>query len=218
LVAEIFIKSRLTNNKVLAILRTYNYHSISTGYLYLKDGDTPSYITNFNILHDLEISEIQILNHQGRWVATRNVQPGQSYDIKLIGLGLDTTPLAFDGAKLLAYDSLIGSDQTAYYRISVPMDIKKKEIHIVAKGLQQSQSLSVQEYSKPAALSFVRLNYGDGNQPITTLARRTLYDHVLNDVRVVFDTDQIDQPQNMHRIQHIDIQVELRTAKTNCWI
>ena len=39
LIGEIFTKSSLANNRVLCILRVYNYHRKPDGYLYIKDGD-----------------------------------------------------------------------------------------------------------------------------------------------------------------------------------
>ncbi len=39
LIGEIFTKSSLANNRVLCILRVYNYHRKPDGYPYIKDGD-----------------------------------------------------------------------------------------------------------------------------------------------------------------------------------
>ena len=44
LIAELFTKRRLGNNRVLCILRPYNFHRNSEGYLYIKDGDHPKFI------------------------------------------------------------------------------------------------------------------------------------------------------------------------------
>ena len=61
IIGEIYTKSRLSNNQVLSMLRVYNYHDKSDGYLYIKDGDVPKFLTNFNIIHRTEITQWNIL-------------------------------------------------------------------------------------------------------------------------------------------------------------
>ena len=51
LIAELYTVRRLSNDKVLCMFRPYNYHKISSGYLYIKDGDVPKFITNINIVY-----------------------------------------------------------------------------------------------------------------------------------------------------------------------
>ena len=49
LIAELYTRNLLANNKVLCWLRIYNYHRDSEGYLYIKDNDQAMFVTNFNI-------------------------------------------------------------------------------------------------------------------------------------------------------------------------
>lgn len=213
LVAELITRSRLSNNRVLCWLRTHDYHSVADGYLYIKDGDIPKFITNFDIIHETEIREISILNNQGRWVASRTVYPGQTVDLKMEGEGLSNTTLAFEGAQLVQYDSLIGNDKIGYYRLKIPMDIKNREIRIVSFGKPVGPSLNVVEHARPAPLSFVNLDFGAGSKSMPKYGRQVQYDHVVNDVLLEFDTDAIDKVSNMHGVQHLNVKVELRTSR-----
>lgn len=58
LIAEIFTRRILANDRVLCWLRTYNYHKQSEGYLYIKDGDKALFISNFNITPKTRIDDI----------------------------------------------------------------------------------------------------------------------------------------------------------------
>lgn len=215
IIAEIHTRSRLSNNRVLSWLRVYNFHDKADGYLYMKDGDDPKFITNFNIIHQTEITNISVLSSRGEWKSTAKVNPGQTIDLKVEGFGMDNAPLLFEDIQTIAFDSLIGNNRVGYYRIDIPLDIKKKEIRIYQNGQPLNKSLQVVEYDEPAPLSFVNLNYGeqpinivDQNQPI-------LYESVINDLLLEFDTDLIDRPNDMHGVQYLDIKVELRTAKND---
>ena len=73
LVAEIYTKNSLTNNQVLCVLRVYNYHRKSDGYLYIKDGDAARFITNFEITPKTTISRISILRN-GVWSQNLSVR------------------------------------------------------------------------------------------------------------------------------------------------
>ncbi len=215
IIAEIHTKSRLSNNRVLSWLRVYNFHDKTDGYLYMKDGDDPRFITNFNIIHRTEITDISVLSSQGEWKATTRVNPGQTIDLKVEGFGMDNAPLLFEDVQTINFDSLIGSNTVAYYRIDIPIDIKKKEIRIFQNGQLLNKSLQVVEYDEPAPLSFVKLNYGD--QPISIVDQNQpiLYEKVINDLMLEFDSDLIDRPNDMHGVQYLDIKVELRTAKND---
>lgn len=215
IIGEIHTRSRLSNNKVLAWLRVYNFHNKADGYLYLKDGDNPTFITNFNIIHRTEITNISVLTARGEWKSTTRVNPGQTIDLKIEGFGMDNAPLIFEGIQTIAFDSLIGNNSVGYYRIDVPIDIKKKEIRIFQNGRSLNKSLQIVEYDEPAPLSFVKLNYGQEAIGIVDQNRPILYESVINDLMLEFDTDLIDRPGSMHGVQYLDIKVELRSAKND---
>lgn len=215
IIGEIHTRSRLSNNRVLSWLRVYNFHDKADGYLYIKDGDDPRFITNFNIIHRTEITNISVLTSRGEWRPTTKVNPGQTIDLKVDGFGMDNAPLVFEDIQTIAFDSLIGNNSVGYYRIDIPIDIKKKEIRIFQNGQPLNKSLQIVEYNEPAPLSFVRLNYGETPISIVDQNRAILYESVINDLMLEFDTDLIDRPNDMHGVQYLDIKVELRSSKND---
>ncbi len=215
IIAEIHTRSRLSNNQVLSSLRVYNFHDKSDGYLYMKDGDDPKFITNFNIIHRTEITNISMLTPQGEWRSTRQVNPGQSVDLKIEGYGMNNAPLIFEGVQTIDFDSLAGTNSVSYYRIDIPMDIKRKTIRIFQNGEPLNTSLQIAEYDNRAPLSFVKVNYGETPISIVDQNRPILYESVVNDVVIEFDTDMIDRPGAMHGVQYLDLKVELRSEKND---
>ncbi|MEM8894751.1 MAG: hypothetical protein AAGC88_09245 [Bacteroidota bacterium] len=213
IIAEIHTRSRLSNNQVLSTLRVYNYHDKSDGYLYMKDGDDPAFITNFNIIHRTEITDISVLTSRGKWRSTRKINPGQSIDLKIEGYGMENAPLIFEGVQTIDFDSLTGTNEVSYYRIDIPMDIKRKTIRIFQNGEPLNASLQVEEYDNRSPLDFVNINYGTTPITIVDQNRPILYESVINDVVLEFDTDMIDRPGAMHGVQYLDLKVELRSDK-----
>ncbi len=214
LIAEIYTRSRLSNNQVLCWLRPYNYHNQSQGYLYIKDGDDSEFLTNLNILHETEIQKISVLTDQGRWQATNSVNPGQLVDLKVEGVGLNNAPLYFEGINKVAIDSLTGDDRVQYYRLDIPMDIRKKEIRIIQLGEYTGRSISIDEYHRPAPLDFVNVNVGNRTYRLTDVEGPILYDQTISDIVVEFNPELIDKAV-MHGLQQVDLQFEIRSSRND---
>src|SRR5690606_17296924 len=110
LIAEIFTKSELNNDKVLCLLRTYSYHRKKDGYLYIKDGDKARFVTNFDITPKTSISEISIQRDGRNWIASNIVYPGEVVHVKLEGQGLHKGSFGFYGAPVQRSDSLVRNE------------------------------------------------------------------------------------------------------------
>ena len=67
LIAELYTRSYLSNDRVLCQLRVYNTHRQADGYLYIKDGDLAKYITNFDITPRPRIATLSVLHRGGDW-------------------------------------------------------------------------------------------------------------------------------------------------------
>ena len=132
LIAEIYTKSSLNNNKVLCLLRTYAYHRKSEGYLYLKDGDRARFITNFDITPKLNIQHIYVQREGQDWKETNTVYPGELINLKMEGEGLHKGSFRFVGASQIYGDTLVRNENVAFFKLRIPLDINTKRIEILA--------------------------------------------------------------------------------------
>ncbi len=83
-----FYPQQLANNRVLCILRPYNYHRITDGYLYIKDGDDPRFITNLNITPKTTITRVSVMHEGGDWTRTWGLSGGK---VNVKSKGKDST-------------------------------------------------------------------------------------------------------------------------------
>lgn len=98
---------RLTNDKVLCVLRPYSYHNQSDGYLYLKDGDEPRFITNITIVPEPKINRISILRKGGDWLESTSLNPGEIVEIRLEGESLNRTRFYFEDLVDVTTDTVL---------------------------------------------------------------------------------------------------------------
>ncbi|MBN2486091.1 MAG: hypothetical protein JXB34_08965 [Bacteroidales bacterium] len=213
LIAEMFTKQRLANNKVLCVFRPYNLHRVNNGYLYLKDGDAPQFITNVNITPATQIEKISILNDGSEWRESRNIHPGQTFDLKLEGKGLHKAKFRFEDLVDLTSDTLIRSENEIIFKLRVPHDITKKRITIYNFNNPTGQSLNVIEYQRPRELDFVFLNYGDFGRRVSGIKEPILYDDVIKNLTISFNTDKIDD-EKLYGKQYLNVKVQI-TGKKN---
>ncbi|MCS6794965.1 MAG: hypothetical protein RMJ97_02675 [Raineya sp.] len=210
LVAEIFTKSLLSNGKILCVLRPYGQHRISESYLYIKNGDEPVCITNFNVTPKTIINNI-IIFHEGN--RRENVfYPGEVVDVRIEGLALHKARFRFDGLNSIASDSLIRTENVQTFRLQVPLNISKKEVEIFNRNEKVGRTIPVSEYQRPHQLNFVRINYGAGRQVLTELPQTILYPFTIKDIEVSFDYDKIDENKLFGR-QFVSIDVTIFNAK-----
>lgn len=211
LVAEIFIKSLMNNGKFLCVLRPYGQHRISESYLYIKAGDEPVCITNFNVTPKTIINNI-IIFHEGN--RRENVfYPGETVDVRIEGLALHKARFRFDGLNVLTSDSLIRTENVQTFRLQVPMNISKKEIEIFNRNDKIGRTIPVSEYQRPhQQLNFVRINYGAGKQVLSELPQTILYPYTIKDIEVSFDYDKIDENKLFGR-QFVSIDITIFNAR-----
>ncbi len=214
LIAEIFIKSITSDNKVLADIKTYDLHRIKDGYLYIKDGSRTMFMTNFNIVNKPEISKIEILREGGDWTSSLNVYPGEKIEVKIEGNGLYDAEITFDGCNQNK-DSVRVSDKVIFYDVSIPIDIPRKKIMVFLNKNITSHELMVREYKRPADLEFVEINYGTRNYAITNkhFNQAVFYDKTIKDINIVFNSDKIDYKNKLYGKQYLTIEIRILDDK-----
>ncbi|MBX2842912.1 MAG: hypothetical protein KTR26_14170 [Flammeovirgaceae bacterium] len=209
LVAEIFTRSSLSNNRVLCWLRVYAYHRIGDGYLYIKDGDEAQFITNFRIGHKTKITKVSILRSGEEWTDNLSIYPGELIDVRVEGVALDKANLRFAGLYKLLTDSAQSNDHRQVFTLSIPITISKRRIYLTDHGEQTPFSLVVKEFQKPMPLDFVKINYGEGARPITEFDGPVLYNKNIQDVIISFDASLLDRAEKLHGKQYLSIDIQV---------
>jgi hypothetical protein len=123
LVAELFTRSRLSNDRILCEVRVYAYHRKSEGFLFIKDGDRPRFITNIDITPQTQIQNILIQRNGGDWVESNIVYPGERIALRLEGEGFQKSAFSFQGTSDLRFDSLVRNEKVSVFEMSIPEDI-----------------------------------------------------------------------------------------------
>ncbi len=215
LVAELFARTYLSNDRVLCQLRVYNTHRQSDGYLYIKDGDVARFITNFDITPRPRIAALSVLHRGGDWGPNTTINPGETVDVRLEGESLLKGRYHFDGANIIPSDSSTRSEKAVIYRVQVPLSSVRKRIEIFNGNASTGFSLQVKEAQRPHPLNFVQVNYGDGPHPATQLNGPTLYDKTIPDVVFSFNTNAIDEAGNLYGRQYLTMDVRTVDEKGN---
>lgn len=215
LIAEIFTKSRLLNDKVLVELRPYAYHQKTEGYLYLKDGDRAQFITNVDISHKTKINEIFLQRDGEDWKKGNAVYPGEIVNVRFQGQGLHRGEFNFYGAPLLVGDSLVRNEDVAYFKIKVPMDITAREIEIFHENKSTGKSLQVKEYQRPSPFNFIDIKLGLKNYQLNEINHPIYYEKTLSDVVIDFDERKLDRPNALHGRQYLTIRVKISNKSGN---
>ena len=215
LVAELFTRSYLSNDRVLCQLRVYNTHRQSDGYLYIKDGDLAKYITNFDITPRPSIATLSVLHRGGDWTTSPTVNPGETVDVRLEGESLLKGRYHFDGANIIPSDSSTRSEKTVIYRVQVPLSSVRRRVVVFDGNVPTSFALNVKEAQRPHPLNFVQVNYGNGPRPITQLNGPVLYDKTISDVVFSFNTNAIDESGDLYGRQYLTMDVRTVDDKGN---
>ena len=215
LIAELYPRSYLSNDRVLCQLRVYNTHRQSDGYLFIKDGDVAKYITNFDITPRPRIASLSVLHRGGDWGSNTTVSPGETVDVRLEGESLLKGRYHFDGANIVPSDSSTRSEKVVIYRVQVPLSSVRKRIAIFDGSVPTDFGLNVKEAQRPHPLNFVQVNYGNGPHPATQLNGPILYDKTISDVVFSFNTNAIDESGNLYGRQYLTMDVRTVDDKGN---
>jgi hypothetical protein len=215
LIAELYTRSYLSNDRVLCQLRVYNTHRQADGYLFIKDGDVAKYITNFDITPRPRIAALSVLHRGGDWGSNATISPGETVDVRLEGESLLKGRYHFDGGNIIPSDSSTRSEKVVIYRVQVPLSSVRRRITVFDGSTPTDYGLTVKEAQRPHPLNFVQVNYGNGPHPATQLNGPVLYDKTIPDVVFSFNTNAIDESGNLYGRQYLTMDIRTVDDKGN---
>ncbi len=209
LVAEIYTRSYLSDNRVLCYLKTYNYHRAEEGYLYIKDGDDALFITNFNITPVTSISGLSVMRDGGEWMRDPSVYPGETVSVKIEGTALYKARFHFEDVQDITSDTLLRNENEVVMKIKIPLDIGRKRIGLYNNSMYTGQGLTVKEYEIPRPFDYIMVNYGDINRTVSGIHGPVLYDKTIRDIVISFNPDRIDNRDKLYGRQHVTIDLRV---------
>jgi hypothetical protein len=213
LIAEIFTRQFLSNDRVLCYLRPYNTHRQTEGYLYIKENDVARYLTNLDITPQTVIRNVQVLHRGGEWTPGLSVSPGETVDVRLEGEGLQKARISFEDLPIIPSDSSVRTDARLVYRVRVPVSFDKRKSNVYNAGQPTGYALNIREFQRPHPLDFVSVAYGDAARPITRLNGPVLYDGTIRDVVFQFNPNGIDTPELLFGKQYLSFEIRTVNAK-----
>lgn len=210
LVAELFTRNNVANNKVLCWLRLFNYHRISEGYLYIKDGDQARFITNFNVVPKTTIASVSLMHQGGDWSKDLSINPGEVFNLKIEGEGLQNAKFNFDDLINITSDSTLRSEEVMVYKLRVPLGISRKKVGIYNHTTNTGFALNVKEYQRPRNFDYVFINYGDGAKKVASLVDGPIfYEHVVKDITFTFTPNTIENDKKLFGRQHLIFEIRV---------
>lgn len=209
LIAELFTKSYLANDRVLCVIRPFNLHRQTEGYLYMKDGDDSKFIININITPKTTITNIQIMHEGQEWSSNLSVNPGEVVDVKIEGEGLHKARFHWEDVTDITSDTVIRNENLCYFRLKIPMDINKRRIILFNSINNSGFALNVKEYQSPRIFDFITLDYGDGNKTLSDLSSTVIQRKTIKDITVGFNTSKIDNNTKLYGKQYVDIDLRI---------
>lgn len=212
LIAELYTRNLLANNKVLCWLRVYNYHRDNEGYLYLKDDDQAMFITNFNITPQTRIDRITILR-DGNWVQDHDVYPGEVIDLRIEGQGLHKARFTFEELIDITPDTTIRSENLTLYKFRVPMDVTKNRLYLYNWANNTGRSLNVKEYQEPRPFDYISVNYDGVKHRMSDMPFQILIDKTIQDVIFSFDRSMIDAGEKLYGKQYLTFDITITGGK-----
>lgn len=209
LLAEIFTRSLLGNDRMLCWLRPYGYHRISEGYLYIKDGDDAKFITNFNLIEKASISKVTVLHDGSDWSENLNFYPGERADIRIEGNGLLRSVLNLEGIEDFVKDSTVATDQVMVFKTRIPTDFNKRKIRLLLNKKVTGIEFLIREFQLPRELDFVQIDFGSGYRSITDFNKPILYSKTIQNVVVRFLPDRIEGKARFYGKQYLTLDINL---------
>lgn len=207
LIAELYTKSVLANEKVLCYLRPYALHRPADGILYIKDCDDTKFITNFSISERTQIRAVSILRAAGEWSPTLSATPGEQVEIRIEGVGLTKTNFRVEDVSDVKRDSIRYNENLVVLKFRVPENVSKRTLTIFAGKATSGYQLTIREFQEPRVLDFVNLSFGDINKPMNSIDKPILYDKPITDMSISFSPDMIDEIRKQYGKQYLEITV-----------
>lgn len=209
LIAELFTKNPLTNNRVLCILRVYNYHKESESYLFIKDGDKAKFITNFSITPKTNIQKISVLHEGGDWSSNLNVNPGEIVDVKIEGESLNKGRFRFEDAEDLSADTTLRSESLILMKLRIPQGISKKKIELFNNGIPTGSALTIKEFQEARDFDYVTINYGEGDITVSKIKGLLMSPKTIRDIVIDFDRNKIDSQDKLYGKQYLKLGLKI---------
>jgi hypothetical protein len=209
LIGELFTVRRLTNDKVLCVLRPYHYHNQAEGYLYLKEGDEPRFITNITIVPEPKINRISVLRKGGTWVESNVLYPGETVEIRLEGESLNRTRFYFEDLKDVSTDTLLRNENAVHYKLQVPISIKKKSVSIFNKRVNTGKTLDIREHQRPREFDFVVVEYGGTPMRASEVTQPILKRGTIGNINLRFDGFLIDDADDLYGKQYLEVEIRV---------
>lgn len=217
LIAEIFTKSLLSNNKVLCVIRIYNFHRLTDGYLFLKEGDRARFITNFNILPQTAVTKVSLLREGQDYTENLNVFPGEQIEIKIEGTSLDRASFSIEDLSELKKDSISRNENISNIKVKIPISVSKRKLAIFNNGRATGYSLNVREYQRAKPIDFLEVSYGEKvseqHIAINTISAPILYKRSIKDIVINALPDKIDSDNRFYGRQFLRLKVTVTNAR-----
>ncbi|MFT7281513.1 MAG: hypothetical protein ACI9DM_001239 [Cyclobacteriaceae bacterium] len=216
LIAELYTKTRLNNDKILAEMRVYAFHRKSDGYLFIKDGDLPKFVTNVDITPKPKINTVEIQRAGKAWQQTTTIFPGERIKVRLQGEGLHKSKISFQGVNDLSFDSLVRSEELSIFDLEIPIAVSNRAVEIYNYNEPTGKTLNVSEYQKPRPLDFVILDLAGDEKIVQDIDKPIYFERNLTDLVIGFDYSKIDQDNDdLFGKQYLTIDVKLSSKEGN---
>ena len=212
-IGELYTRSALSNDKVLAWIRPFALHKASEGYLYLKDGDDLKFITNLAITNKTKVNKVLVMREGGDFTDNLAVSPGDNLEVRLEGTGLDRANFLFEGVTDAARDSATATDNVNVYHLRVPLNISRRKITIYRGKEPTGFELAVREFQTPHELDFVTLDWGAGPQAVNKLNKPNLYDRIVRQVTIGYNPARIDVGNKLYGKQYLSVEINIFNAR-----
>lgn len=212
-VGEIYTRSSLSNDKVLAWIRPYALHRASDGYLYIKDGDDLKFITNLNILPKTRIDRVMLRHQGGDFGGNLTVSPGEQVDVRIEGTGMERVAFSFEGAQNVIRDSALATENVSVYSLRVPVNISGRKMVILRGKEPTGFEMTVREFQTPREFDFISLNWGDGEQEVDKLTKPILYDKTIPELTLSVNRQKIDAGGKMYGKQYLMVEINIFNAR-----
>jgi hypothetical protein len=210
LIAELFTIKGLANDKVLCKLTAFNLHRNTEGYLYIKNGDAPVFITNLDITPQMHITSIYLLHEGEDWKPGVRVHPGERVDVAIVGESLHKARFSWLDVENITSDTLGQTETRHQYKLVVPIDINKKEIVLLNNGQPSGKVLVVDEYQRPRPFDYITLRYGYNTRvKVNAVSSAIISRSVVRDFSLAFNKDEIDSRVKLYGKQYVDIDVRV---------
>ena len=213
LIAELFTLRRLTNDRVMCEFRPYRDHRIQDGYLFIKDGDSPVFMTNVEIAPSPEILAASILRNGDTYTSDLTVKPGESFELRLEGNSLTKARFNFEELEVIGSDSLVQSDVLRTYKLKVPLSVSRRKLNLYDGSSPTGIVLTIAEHQRARPLDFIEIDYGAGPVVVDSIRQPILHPKTVKDLVISFNPDRIDDSEHLYGRQHIRISVRIEDKR-----